>query len=72
MATKPTTAPIQKPKADGFLPFKTSKNNQERPAAPAAVLVVAKALTAKLLAAKADPALKPNQPNHNKPVPINT
>ncbi|MNQ96881.1 hypothetical protein D3C85_1125020 [compost metagenome] len=72
MATKPTTAPIQKPNTEGFLPRATSKNIQAKPAAPAAVLVVKNAETAKLPALKAEPALKPNQPNHNKPVPINT
>ena len=36
----------------------TSKNIQERPAAAAAVFVVAKAETANPLAARADPALK--------------
>ncbi len=46
MATKPTTAPIQKPNTEGFLPLITSKNIQERPAAAAAVFVVAKADTA--------------------------
>src|SRR5690348_10781393 len=72
MATRPTTAPIQNPRTEGFLPFTTSKNIQLRPAAPAAVLVVAKADTESALAPRAEPALKPNQPNHSKPVPINT
>src|SRR5687768_7749086 len=72
MATRPTTAPIQNPSTEGFLPFSTSKNIQARPAAAAAVLVVAKAETANELAPNADPALKPNQPNHSKPVPIST
>lgn len=72
MATKPTTAPIQNPNTDGFLPRKTSKNIQDKPAAAAAVLVVAKAETDNALAPNADPALKPNQPNQSKPVPIST
>src|SRR5574343_83304 len=72
MATRPTTAPIQKPNTEGFLPRNTSKNIQLKPAAAAAVLVVAKAETARLLAPRAEPALKPNQPNHSKPVPIST
>ena len=42
MATSPTTAPIQKPSTDGFLPLNTSKNIQDKPAAAAAVLVLAK------------------------------
>ena len=68
----PTTAPIQNPNTEGFLPFITSKNIHAKPAAAAAVLVVAKAFTANAFAPNAEPALKPNQPNHNKPVPINT
>src|SRR5438309_1932467 len=72
MATKPTTAPIQNPSTEGFLPLTTSKNIQDKPAAAAAVLVVAKADTDKELAASAEPALKPNQPNQSKPVPIST
>src|SRR5690349_11857843 len=72
MATRPTTAPIQKPRTDGFLPFSTSKNIHDKPAAAAAVLVVAKADTESWLALNAEPALKPNQPNHSKPVPMST
>src|SRR5690606_38818535 len=71
MATKPTTAPIQAPIAEGFLPRNISKNTQAMPAAADAV-VVAKAYAAKALAPPADPALKPNHPNHSKPVPSNT
>ena len=47
IATKPTTAPIQVPIADGFLPNSISKNIQVRPAAAEAVVLVAKAITAK-------------------------
>ena len=72
MATKPTTAPIQNPSTEGFFPLITSKNIHAKPAAAAAVLVVANALMAKLLAPNAEPALNPNQPNQSKPVPINT
>ncbi len=72
MATNPTTAPIQKPRTDGFFPLSTSKNIQDSPAAAAAVLVVAKADTARVLAPKADPALNPNQPNQSRPVPMST
>jgi hypothetical protein len=72
MATNPTTAPIQKPSADGFLPRSASKKIQAKPAAAEAVLVVAKADTAKLVAPTADPALNPNHPNQSKPVPSNT
>src|SRR5688572_21402036 len=72
MATSPTTAPTQKPTTDGFFPLSTSKNIHDKPAVAAAVLVVKKAETAVALAPKAEPALKPNQPNQSKPVPINT
>src|SRR6478672_10289098 len=72
MATSPTTAPMQKPSAEAFLPFIISKNIQASPAAAAAVFVLANASTARLLAAVAEPALKPNQPNQSKPVPNNT
>ena len=34
-----------------------------------AMLVLAKEITESKLAPKAEPALKPNQPNHSRPVP---
>ena len=43
IATRPTTEPIQKPTAEGFLPRATSKSIHASPAAAAAVFVVAKA-----------------------------
>src|SRR6476620_7353813 len=72
MATRPTTAPIQNPSTEGFLPFNTSKNIQARPADAAAVFVVPNAFTARPVAPTADPALKPNHPNQSNPVPIKT
>src|SRR5688572_9365208 len=72
MATSPTTMPMQNPIAEGFLPLKASNKIQAKPAAAAEVLVVAKATAARLLAPTAEPVLKPNQPNHNKPVPNKT
>src|SRR3989337_2069956 len=72
IATNPTTEPIQKPTAEGFLPLAASKRIHASPAAAAAVLVVAKAEAAKAPAPTALPALKPNHPNHNKPVPKRT
>ena len=72
IATRPTTAPIQKPRAETFLPLAASNNTQAKPAAAAAVLVVAKAEAANGEAATAEPALKPNQPNHSRPVPNST
>ena len=49
-----------------------SKNIQVIIADAEAIVVAAKAKAAVALAANADPALKPNQPNHNIPVPSNT
>jgi hypothetical protein len=72
IATSPTTAPIHAPNADGFLAQAPSKKIQASIAAADAVFVVKKALAANPLAAKADPALNPNQPNHNMPVPKRT
>ncbi len=67
--TKPATAPVAAPTAVG-LPRRTfSKINQVNAAAAAEVLVLTKAIVAKLPEARALPALKPNQPNHNNPAP---
>ena len=41
-------------------------------AAAAATLVTVKALAARPPAVSADPALKPNQPNHSRPAPSTT
>ncbi len=72
IATNPTTAPIQVPIALGFLPLTASNIIHVNAAAAEAVVVVASAFAANKLAPKADPALKPNQPNQSKPVPNNT
>src|ERR1035441_8996083 len=70
MATKPATAPEQAPTTVG-LPVKIhSQTAQLMAAAAVAVLVTTKALVASPPAETADPALKPNQPNHNKEAPI--
>src|SRR4051795_6314665 len=71
-ATRPTTAPMQAPRADGLLPRIQSKNIQPSIAAADAVLVVPNAMAAVPLAASAEPALKPNQPNQSMPVPSST
>src|SRR5512140_2126577 len=72
MATKPATAPDAAPRAVG-LPRKIhSRSSQESMAMAAAVLVTMKAEPARPLAASAEPALKPNQPNHSKPAPRRT
>ena len=69
IATKPTTAPIQAPKAETLRPFTLSKKIQDNIAVAEATVVVPKAIAAVALAAKAEPALKPNHPNQSIPVP---
>src|SRR5258706_526213 len=69
MATRPTTAPMQAPRADGFLPRAASKNIQASIAAAEAVFVVRNAKVAVSFAARAEPALNPNHPNQSIPVP---
>src|SRR5437762_541544 len=49
-----------------------STKAQVTSAAAAAVLVLVNASAAKPFAARADPALNPNQPNHNRPAPRST
>src|SRR5712675_1373235 len=72
MATRPTTAPMQAPVAEGRRPLRPSKNIQASIAAAEAVLVVANACAATASAASAEPALNPNQPNQSMPVPRRT
>src|SRR3990167_368531 len=69
MATRPATAPEHTPRMVGFLWCIHSRIVQVNPAQAVAVFVTTNALAASPLAATALPALKPNQPNHNKPVP---
>src|SRR5262245_49849842 len=69
IATNPTTAPMQAPKAEGLRPRIASNRIHASMAAAEAVLVARKAEVASSEAASADPALKPNHPNHNIPVP---
>ena len=66
MATRPHTAPVAVATALGFLFSAQLKISQTRAAAAAAVLVTTKALTASGEAARALPALKPNQPNQRR------
>ena len=69
MATRPQTAPTEMPTADGF-PFRTqSVSIQLTAAAAAARFVTTSAFTAREFAARALPALKPNQPNHSRDAP---
>ena len=66
IATRPTTAPMQAPRADGFVPRIQSKNIQPSIAAAEAVLVVAKAIAAVPLAAerRAGVEAEPAEPEH--------
>src|ERR1051326_7526608 len=69
MATRPATRPVAAPNAVG-LPFANhSTAHHDRQAAAAARCVAAKAAAANPPAARAEPALKPNQPNHGRPAP---
>src|ERR671919_260595 len=69
MATSPATAPIAAPSTDGVPRCSHERVTQVIAAMAAAVLVVTKADAARPLAPSADPALKPNQPNHSSPAP---
>ena len=70
IATNPATAPEIPPRALG-LPFRIhSAASHPQAAAAAPNCVATNALVAKLLAASADPALKPNHPTHNRHAPI--
>src|SRR3989442_13799960 len=69
MATRPQTAPTAIPTADGFF-FLTQSVNIQLAAAPAAArFVTTNAFTARAFAARALPALNPNQPNHSTEAP---
>src|SRR3990172_10662145 len=64
MATSPPTATDARPRTVGFPECIHSVNIQARAATAVAVLVLMKAAPARPLAASAEPALNPNQPNH--------
>src|SRR5437660_2865745 len=72
IAARPHTAPVAVARALGFLFSAQLKISQIRAAVAPAVLVTTNALTASGEAARALPALKPNQPNHSRPAPSNT
>ncbi len=63
---------MQVPIAEGRRLRATSNRIHASIADADAVCVVAKAIAAVAFAASADPALKPNQPNHSMPVPSST
>ena len=69
MATRPAMPPLTIPRALGFPLNQLAKSHVKAPAA-ADVLVTSRAEAAKPFAAKADPALNPNQPNQSRPAPI--
>ena len=69
IATKPTTAPIHAPIAETLRPLILSKSIHVIIPEAEAIVVVPKAKAAVAFAPKAEPALKPNHPNHNIPVP---
>src|SRR5580698_2237584 len=70
MATNPATDPEIAPNALGFPLRNHSPPPQPTTAAAAAKCVATKALVARLPAASALPALKPNHPTHNKHAPM--
>ena len=69
MATSPATAPEAAPRVVALPPCSHSAAIQDRAAAAVAMWVVTKALAASPSAARADPALKPNQPNQRMAAP---
>jgi len=72
IATKPTTKPVEQPTSVGFLAVIISIINHEIKPQADEIPVVINAWTAVPLAAKALPALNPNQPNHSNAAPKRT
>src|SRR5271168_353091 len=66
---RPATAPEIMPRTEGLRRVDHSSAPQVSAPAQAARWVAMIAMTARELAASADPPLKPNQPTHNNPVP---
>src|SRR5579863_4770639 len=69
MQAKPATAPVKAPTALGLPARHQLIAVQVHIATEAAMSVFTNACAAIPFAAKAEPALKPNQPNHKRPVP---
>src|SRR6201985_382431 len=70
IATSPATAPEQMP-ITVVLPFSAhSTSIQVKPATAVAICVTSMAMPACIPAVTAEPALKPNQPNHNSAAPM--
>src|SRR3954451_13766939 len=71
-ATSPATTP-EAPPSEVACPSRIfSVSSQPSAAAPVATMVFTQTTAAVLLADSAEPALKPNQPNHSSPAPIIT
>src|ERR671918_623495 len=72
IATRPVTMP-EAPPSEVALPSRIrSVISQPRLAAPVATIVLTQTTEAVLPAETAEPALKPNQPNHSNPAPSMT
>src|SRR2546428_440244 len=71
IATRPTTRPVAAPTAVALPVRNQSRQAHVTIAIAAAVLVLVKASAASPLAARADPAVEPKQPNHRSPAPRN-
>src|SRR6187551_1539621 len=69
MATSPATAPAAAPTTLTLRLCAYDASTHVIVAAAAATLVTRSALAATPFAARADPALNPNQPNHSSPAP---
>src|SRR4029453_1869505 len=72
MATKPATMPDAAPREVAWPSRMRSVRSQLKQAAPVATMVFTQTTEAELLAATAEPALKPNQPNQSRPAPSMT
>ena len=69
MQARPATAPVSAPTRLGLPSFHQVIASQVHMAIEPAMSVLTNACAAMPLAASAEPALKPNQPNHSRPVP---
>src|SRR4051795_3416961 len=72
IATRPATTPEAAPSEVACPSRIFSVSSQPSEAAPVATIVLTQTTEAALLAARAEPALKPTQPNHSRPAPVMT
>ena len=70
MATRPATAPEIMPRSEGLPRVFHSVNIQATAPAAAAICVTMIAITARSLAARPEPPLKPIQPNQRSEAPM--